>query len=77
MARDNTEDRDDGAAQEDDGHIYVDRDKIDFDPADGLLSGTALDGTSEIPGSGGDPDTDSDSGESAEARGRHAAPEND
>jgi hypothetical protein len=32
----------------------VERDKIDFDPDDGLLSGTAIDGTSEIPGSGDD-----------------------
>lgn len=37
--------------REDDGQVYVDRDKVDFDPADGLLSGTAVDGTSEIPGS--------------------------
>ncbi len=29
---------------------YVDRSLIDFDPADGLYSGTAVDGTSEIPG---------------------------
>ena len=33
----------------DDGQDYVDRSVIDFDPADGLLSGTAIDGTSEIP----------------------------
>jgi hypothetical protein len=42
------EDELDGA-RDDDGQIYVDRDKIDFDPDDGLLSGTALDGTSDIP----------------------------
>jgi hypothetical protein len=36
-------------AREDDGQIYVERDKIDFDPDDGLLSGTAIDGTSDIP----------------------------
>jgi len=40
--------------RDEDGQIYVDRDKIDFDPDDGLLSGTAIDGTSDIPGSGGD-----------------------
>jgi len=34
----------------DDGQDYLDRDKLDFDPDDGLLSGTAIDGTSEIPG---------------------------
>jgi hypothetical protein len=33
-----------------DGQDYVDRSKIDFDPQDGLYSGTAVDGTSEIPG---------------------------
>jgi hypothetical protein len=39
-----------GPGGEDDGQDYVDRSKIDFDPADGLYSGTAVDGTSEIPG---------------------------
>ena len=29
---------------------YLDRDKLDFDPDDGLYSGTAVDGTSDIPG---------------------------
>jgi hypothetical protein len=33
-----------------DGQDYIDRSKIDFDPKDGLYSGTAVDGTSEIPG---------------------------
>lgn len=33
-----------------DGHDYVDRSKIDFDPDDGLYTGTAIDGTSDIPG---------------------------
>lgn len=44
-----------------DGQEYVDRDVIDFDPADGLYSGTAVDGTSEIPGpheSGDDVESD-------------------
>lgn len=31
-------------------HQYVDREGIDFDPEDGLYTGTAVDGTSEIPG---------------------------
>lgn len=35
--------------REDDGQIYVERDKVDFDPDEGLLSGTAIDGTSDIP----------------------------
>jgi hypothetical protein len=35
--------------REDDGQIYVPRDEVDFDPDDGLLSGTAIDGTSDIP----------------------------
>lgn len=37
-------------AGKDDDRDYVDRSLIDFDPADGLYSGTAVDGTSEIPG---------------------------
>lgn len=41
----------DGRAQ--DGQIYVDREKFDVDPSEGLLSGTAIDGTSDIPGSEG------------------------
>jgi hypothetical protein len=36
--------------REGDGQEYLDRDKLDFDPDDGLYSGTAVDGTSEIPG---------------------------
>jgi hypothetical protein len=36
--------------RKDDGQEYLDRDKLDFDPDDGLYSGTAVDGTSEIPG---------------------------
>ena len=45
--------------RDEDGQIYVDRDKVDFDPDDGLLSGTAIDGTSEIP--------DAEGGEGAES----------
>ena len=33
-----------------DGQDYIDRSAIDFDPADGLYSGTAVEGTSEIAG---------------------------
>ena len=33
-----------------DHDVYVDRDKIDFDPDDGLLSGTAIEGGTDIPG---------------------------
>jgi hypothetical protein len=36
--------------REGDGQDYIDRSSIDFDPDDGLLSGTAIDGTSDIPG---------------------------
>jgi hypothetical protein len=32
------------------GQEYLDRSKLDFDPADGHYSGTAVDGTTEIPG---------------------------
>jgi len=31
-----------GYGEPDDGQDYVDRSQLDFDPADGLLSGTAL-----------------------------------
>jgi hypothetical protein len=61
--------RDDGQAGRDDGkigldrdaeeHTFVDQSKIDFDPDDGLYSGTAVDGTSEIAG----PHIDAESGE--------------
>lgn len=33
-----------------DGQVYVDRDKIDFEPEDGLYSGTAVHGGTDIPG---------------------------
>ena len=48
---------------EDDGQTYVDRSKIDFDPDDGLLTGTAIDGTSEIPGSENAEDNKDDKGD--------------
>ena len=38
---------------------FVDQSKLDFDPDDGLYSGTAVDGNSEIPG----PHFDADTGE--------------
>jgi hypothetical protein len=34
----------------DDGQEYLDRSQLDFDPDDGLLSGTVIDGTTQIPG---------------------------
>ena len=48
--------------REDDGQDYIDRSALDFDPDDGLLSGTAVDGTSNIPGphEKGDDTTDED-----------------
>ena len=64
MAKDDTDLEDElDEAREDDGQIYVDRDKVDFDPDDGLLSGTALDGTSDIPGSESNDDGESDEGD--------------
>lgn len=33
-----------------DGQVYVDRDKIDFEPEEGLYSGTAVHGGTDIPG---------------------------
>ncbi|HEV7193395.1 MAG TPA: hypothetical protein VGN35_09330 [Jatrophihabitantaceae bacterium] len=38
------------ADRENDGQEYLDRSQLDFDPDDGLYSGTAVDGTSDIPG---------------------------
>jgi hypothetical protein len=48
-----------GLDRSDDDQSFVDTSKIDFDPDDGLYSGTAVDGTSEIPG----PHQDGESGE--------------
>ena len=39
-----------GLDRSDADHSFVDTSSIDFDPDDGLYSGTAVDGTSEIPG---------------------------
>jgi hypothetical protein len=44
------QDAEGGENLDDDGQDRVDRSKIDFDPDDGLYSGTAVEGTSEIPG---------------------------
>jgi hypothetical protein len=56
----------------DESQDFVDPSKIDFDPDDGVYSGTAVDGTSEIPG----PHLDGDSGElSAEDLKREAEKE--
>lgn len=33
-----------------DGQVYVDRENIDFDPEEGLYSGTAVHGGTDIPG---------------------------
>ena len=54
-------------ADPEDGQHYNDRAKLDFDPADGLFSGTAVEGTSEVPGPHENQD---DVGEDA---GRHRA----
>jgi hypothetical protein len=45
--------------RDDEDHQFVDKSKIDFDPDDGLYSGTAVSGDSEIPG----PHMDNESGE--------------
>jgi hypothetical protein len=39
-----------GRTPETDEPEYLDRSKLDFDPDDGLYTGTAVEGTSEIPG---------------------------
>lgn len=48
-----------GLDRTDEDHSFVDPSAIDFDPDEGLYSGTAVDGTSEIPG----PHLDGGSGE--------------
>jgi hypothetical protein len=48
-----------GLDRSDDEQSFVDQSTMDFDPDDGLYSGTAVDGSSEIPG----PHQDNDSGE--------------
>jgi hypothetical protein len=48
-----------GLDRSDEDQSFVDQSTIDFDPDDGLYSGTAVDGSSEIPG----PHQDNDSGE--------------
>ena len=48
-----------GLDRSDDTQSFVDQSKIDFDPDGGVYSGTAVDGTSEIPG----PHLESESGE--------------
>jgi hypothetical protein len=48
-----------GLDRSDEEQSFVDQSKIDFDPDDGLYSGTAVDGSSEIPG----PHQDNESGE--------------
>jgi len=48
-----------GLDREDESQSFVDQSKIDFDPDEGVYSGTAVDGTSEIPG----PHLESESGE--------------
>jgi len=45
--------------RDDPDHDFVDQSQIDFDPDDGLYSGTAVDGTSEIAG----PHMDGETGE--------------
>jgi hypothetical protein len=48
-----------GLDRSDEDQSFVDTSKIDFDPDEGLYSGTAVDGSSEIPG----PHQDKESGE--------------
>jgi hypothetical protein len=45
-----TEQQGDGTQPDDDGQDRIDRSAIDFDPDDGLYTGTAVEGTSRIPG---------------------------
>jgi hypothetical protein len=72
--------------RDDEEQDFVDQSQIDFDPDDGLYSGTAVDGTSEIAGphmdteSGELTDLDeveqaSSEGEAAQPGGRHREPD--
>lgn len=45
--------------RDDEEHQFVDTSNLDFDPDDGLYSGSAVDGSSDIPG----PHQDQESGE--------------
>jgi hypothetical protein len=47
-----------GLDRTDESQDFVDQSKIDFDPDDGLYSGTAVDGTTEIAGPHMQGDTD-------------------
>jgi hypothetical protein len=58
--RQSTGQRDQHEDKHDDTHQYIDRSKIDFDPDDGLYTGTAVEGTSEIPGPHEQDDNDND-----------------
>lgn len=49
-ASDNSSGDSDFKYGEDETQDFVDRSKIDFDPEDGLYTGSAVDGTSDIPG---------------------------
>lgn len=45
-----TDEKDQSTKGDGDGPEYLDRSKLDFDPDDGLYAGTAVEGTTEIPG---------------------------
>jgi hypothetical protein len=48
-----------GLDRDDQDHDFIEQSQVDFDPDDGLYSGTAVDGTSEIAG----PHIDAETGE--------------
>ncbi len=52
-----------GDYRQDESQDYVDRSVIDFDPAEGLYTGTAVTGESDIPGTGDD-DSDEEGSDS-------------
>ncbi|MDT4907016.1 MAG: hypothetical protein QOI69_257 [Pseudonocardiales bacterium] len=45
-----TDEKNRSPKSDEDGPEYLDRSKLDFDPDDGLYTGTAVEGTSDIPG---------------------------
>lgn len=64
-----------GLDREDESQDFVDKSKIDFDPDEGIYSGTAVDGSSEIPGPHLDHDNQEQSAEDLQRQAKEQAEE--
>ena len=64
-----------GYGDSSDGQDYLDRDKMPYDPAEGLYSGTAVEGTSEIAGPHQHQDDIGDTSEDSQAKAAELAAE--